>query len=56
MRSRTAVPQSSAVLRRLLLAVGEVVGNFRRYRPEVVQDCVRASKKWRIGLPILSAP
>ena len=45
-RSRRALPQSSAVLHRLMVVVGKVVGNFRRYRPEVVQDCVRASKNW----------
>ena len=45
-RSRRALPQSSAVLHRLLVVVGKVVGNFRQYRPEVVQHCVGASKNW----------
>ena len=43
-RSRRALPQSSAVLHRLMVVVGKVVGNFRRNHPEVVQDCVRAFK------------
>ena len=50
-RSRRALPRSSAVLHRLMGVLGNVLGNFRRNHPEVVQDCVRASKKWRIGLP-----
>ena len=42
--ARRALPQSSAVLHRLLVVVGKVVVNFRQYCPEVVQHCVRASK------------
>ena len=45
-RSRRALPQSSAVLHRLLVVGGKVVGNFSQYCPEVVQHCVRASKNW----------
>ena len=43
-RSRRALPRSSAVLHRLMGVLGNVLGNFRRNHPEVVQDCVRASK------------
>ena len=44
-RSRRALPQSSAVLHRLMGVLGNELGNFRQNHPEVVQDCVRASKK-----------
>ena len=43
-RSRRALPQSSAVLHRPVSVLGNVLGNFRQNHPEVVQDCVRASK------------
>ena len=43
-RSRRALPQSSAVLHRLMGVLGNVLGNFRQNHPEVVQECVRASK------------
>ena len=45
-RSRRAVPQSSAVLHRLMGVLVNVLGNIRQNHPEVVQDCVRASKNW----------
>ena len=44
-RSLRALPQSSAVLHRLMGVLGNELGNFRQNHPEVVQDCVRASKK-----------
>ena len=57
-RSRRALPQSSAVLHRLMGVLGNVLGNFRQNHPEVVQECVRASKKkvnWTFTLSVFTA-